>query len=299
MLNISSERCSMRKGLTLVETLVVIAIFAVLIGLLVPAVQNARNSALLAHSLNNVRQISTALHNMADTNRGKLPGTVSSESPYRTETLMELLPYIERADLFQRRFFPPPGTESLEYMAMQVPVYLNPLDPSYGQVNTGLFPEVDPSKLSVSSYALNAQFFALRPRLSQITDGTSNTMWLTEHYGWNCNGTSFVFSVSTAQPWKPVQPATFAHPHKAGRPAPGDYCPITTGNPPVTTTLEGRTFQLRPTVEDCDPRLPNASLSRGLQVGLADTSVRVLSPTTSPAVFWAMVTPSAGEVVPD
>src|SRR5262249_28673350 len=111
-------------------------------------------------------------------------------------------------------------------------------------------------------------------------------------------GTTFIYSLGAANRWKPIQPATFAHGGSVvGRPPPGDYYPATAGNPPVSSTPGGKTFQVRPTLQDCDPRLPNAGSSRGLQVAMADGSVRLLSPSTSPNVFWGMVTPNGGEVI--
>lgn len=122
------------------------------------------------------------------------------------------------------------------------PAFWNPLDRSYGQYNlNGLgASQAAPEKLSVSSYALNAQFFAFCPSLNKMTDGASQTIWLTEHYAWNCNGVTFRYDLGLAQPWKPFQPATFAHGGKvAGRPAPEDYYPITNGNPLQTTAADG------------------------------------------------------------
>ena len=159
----------------------------------------------------------------------------------------------------------------------------------------------DPDKLSASSYAINAQFFMSRPDLRNITDGLSQTIWLSEHYAWNCDGVAFMYTAGFTQgpsgSWGPVQPATFAHAYAQGRPTPGDYIPITTGNPPVTTAAGGATFQVSPRPADCDPRLPNAASRRGLQVGMADGSTRILAPGIAPSTFWGMVTPSGGEVI--
>jgi hypothetical protein len=182
---------------------------------------------------------------------------------------------------------------------MQVAVYLNPLDRSFGSLN----PNLDPfeakalPELSVSSYALNERFFGERPRLTHASDGLSQTIWLSEHYGWNCNGTTFFYVLTGSNRWIPFQPPTFAHTMADGRPSPGDYYPITTGKPPQSAAQGGVTFQVTPSMTGCDPRLPNASYSGGLQVALGDGSVRVLAPSISPNVFWGAVTPNKGEVI--
>jgi prepilin-type N-terminal cleavage/methylation domain-containing protein len=285
-----------RKGMTLVELLVVIAIIAILIGLLLPAVQKVREAALMLQSQNNLKQICLGLHHMASLQNGKLPGLVYEEP------LVELLPYVEQENLYTRHRDPSLWEQDpASHLGMQVAVYVNPLDRSFGQsdpVFSSLY-GIKPSQISVSSYALNAQFFGLVPRVNRITDGLSQTIWLAEHYGWRCHDTAFIYTVGAAWPWAPLQPPNFAQGGSVqGRPPPGDYYPITRGNPPVSVAAEGRTFQVLPSIADCDPRLPNASSSRGLQVGIADGSVRILSPAVSPQLFWGMVTPSGGEVLP-
>ena len=98
------RRC--RSGFTLVELLVVIAIIAVLIGLLLPAVQKVREAANRATCQNNIKQLGLAVHNHHDTHnafpKGTLNGKAGPLAAPRITYMIALYPYLEQENTYRR-----------------------------------------------------------------------------------------------------------------------------------------------------------------------------------------------------
>jgi len=190
-----------RSAFTLIELLVVIAIIAILIGLLLPAVQRVRESASRAKCLNNFKQMGLALHNYHDVNRALPPGYFAS-GPYvdgATDTSpgwawgAYILPFLEQQNLYNQYNLNLPVQNS-PAIATAVNTYLCSSD----IMTSATFAVPNSSwgticMAPVSSYAAccgngsttaatgNGVFYRnSQTRLTDITDGTSNTLFIEE-----------------------------------------------------------------------------------------------------------------------
>ena len=292
-----------RAGFTLIELLVVIAIIAILIGLLLPAVQKVRESAARTQCVNNLKQVGLGLHAYHDANQKFPPGYASGFDAAGNDTgpgwgwAAHLLPHLEQANLFRLIDLKQP-IEAPAFAAARETVvksYLCPSDTAPQQAFpvgprsgsgtlTATTCAVAPSNyvgsFGVSEPGVDGDGMLFRTsavRIADVTDGTSSTLMVGER--------SFRFAEAT---W--VGAVTGAN----QVPTPGSPLPLQVNN--------ASNFVLAHTGESVrGPAYPqeiNHFTSRhtgGGNFAFADGHVASLGSATSYATYKALSTRAAGE----
>jgi prepilin-type N-terminal cleavage/methylation domain-containing protein/prepilin-type processing-associated H-X9-DG protein len=196
-----------RAGFTLIELLVVIAIIAVLIGLLLPAVQKVREAAARMSCSNNLKQLGLALHNYEGTNSKfpplypyTAPGSTVQDYRYTWSVLAQLNPYLEQTNIYNTMdlkttmYVGSPAvisTQNQFAVVQMVKIFLCPSDrgvpvsSAYGVTNMGSTNFVANHGDGVANNGSPVNGNGLFPvqngvKITEISDGTSNTAAMSE-----------------------------------------------------------------------------------------------------------------------
>jgi prepilin-type N-terminal cleavage/methylation domain-containing protein len=197
------------RGFTLVELLVVIAIIGVLVALLLPAVQSAREAARRMQCSNNLKQIALAVHNYHDTHQ-RLPPASTNANLAGSSGFAAILPYLEQGNLYLQYDFSKGNSDpaNLQVVSQRIKGYICPscffirkvpasgCDANDRAPGTYAFSTSTGDPYGISDGAIvNANTPATR--FASVTDGTSNTFLAGEnHWGFRdylftsgpCNG---------------------------------------------------------------------------------------------------------------
>lgn len=324
-MSVFNSRRSARSAFTLVELLVVIAIIGILVALLLPAVQAAREAARRMSCSNNLKQIGLALHNYHDTNRS-LPAAYnglgyppSPTTHYRWSALAAISPYLEQTNLynsldFRVPLFAPapsfaPFPQNLAAVRTAIPGYLCPSD-SIRVVTTGFGPSnymacAGNGANSGDLYNAAGAFYANSwLNLAAITDGTTNTVFAAETLlGSGAPDETAAKPTDFRRAYRPIAAATIAN--LAACLGSGqwrynrNYCWADGG---ITTGTYNHYFGPNPQHADCHGRSsPGWKAARsnhpgGVQALLGDGSVRFVAETVNLSVWQGLSTRAGGEV---
>jgi len=293
-----------KRGFTLIELLVVIAIIAILIGLLLPAVQKVREAAARMSCSNNLKQLGVAIHNFAAANDSKIPAGMgaglSGNPTYSSNPFhWQLLPYIEQQNMYlavgqSGASWGNAGGVNGQSTQAAVKTYRCPSDPTPSADgargnNAGGWP--------VTSYFRNYYMFDnstfVTPNggghqqtlskygIGNIPDGTANTVAVVERYADimpnNYSGSQYAgLYTHHAQErvhwgysqWAPV------------------YGQWSTGAPQVGVTPKNAAYYL-----------PNSGHPSGIQALLMDGSVRGVGTSVSAQTWLNAIYPDDGSVL--
>jgi prepilin-type N-terminal cleavage/methylation domain-containing protein len=313
------------RGFTLIELLVVIAIIAILIGLLLPAVQKVREAAARSQCQNNIKQMDLGLINMTDTYHGTLPPSIGNYPIVALSgngqanngeggLLWHLLPWIEQGNLYKSawtmkdpfnkvgvltysEYGSPVGGEDDDdwdtgatpyAQAQVVKIYRCPSDPTNAVEAQG------PWRWTAGSYATNGQVFVGNRWNSNygtypasISDGTNNTIFFTEKEAVG-DGNCPGSRCAGYNYWADWGPDTGS----AGMSVWGIQSWLAQ---PVGIGVNYPIFDPKPGTPCASS--PSSGHTGGIMVGMGDGSVHFVAQGISTSSWWYAMTPQSGDVL--
>ena len=311
-------RARKTQGFTLVELLVVIAIIGILVALLLPAVQAAREAARRSQCSNNVKQICLGIHNFADSFKnvppvegGSTPLGIANTYTNRPDNgpagtlFFYILPYIEQNNLYTQA-----NGNSMNLAQQVVQGYLCPSEKSitnasgYGGCGVMQSFDIQRNGHGSSNYCANVMAFDPRNKKSlgvAMPDGTSNTVVIAERYR-NCSpdGANGGGCTLPAWAWNTLanggdcwSSPTF------GSQTPGG-ANLQSMNCNGAGSYSGNVaFQAGPSAQSCNWYVTQGGHPGTMVAGIGDGSVRSASPTISVSIWANACNPSDGNPLGD